>query len=357
MNTTRKSDTSATAAIPTSPRVAILGAGANGASIAADLITHGVDTTLVEQWPSHVEHIRRDGLLVITGDDQVRVRARTLHLCELAEQRERFDIVLMLMKAYDAAWAAQLIAPYLAEDGLLAAVQNGMTTDAAAKAVGESRTVSTVIEVSAALTAPGIVHRHTPPERSWFAVGTREGGPHPQRLEEVTRLLALAGTVQRFEDIESAKWMKIVSNAMLLVPSAILGLPMLDTMHAPGMREVMLRAGDEALRVGLARGHVVQPIFGLTEADVADLDTVVVTMLDALFAGFVVPGATTTVHQDWSRGRRSEVDDINGAVVSGGTAEGIPTPLNAAIVDLAHRIEAGLLVPSTEHMSALRAAC
>lgn len=352
MNSIRKSHSSAAAGSSPSPRVAILGAGANGGSIAADLLTHGVDTTLIEQWPAHVERIRRDGLLVVTGGDRVRVRPRSIHLCELAEERERFDVVLMLMKAYDAAWAARLIAPYLADDGLLAAVQNGMTTDAAADAVGEGRTVGTVIEVSAALTSPGVIHRHTPPERSWFAVGAREGGP-ADRLDEVVRLLSLAGRVQRFDDIESAKWMKIVSNAMLLVPSAILGLSMLDTLHAPGMREVMLRAGEEALRAGIARGHAVQPIFGLTESDVADQGAVVATMLDALFAGFVVPGATTTVHQDWSRGRRSEVDDINGTVVAEGAAHGVPAPVNAVIVELAHRIEAGAATPSIEHLDVL----
>ena len=42
------------------PRVAVVGAGANGASIGADLHRAGVDVTLVEQWPVHVETIRKE---------------------------------------------------------------------------------------------------------------------------------------------------------------------------------------------------------------------------------------------------------------------------------------------------------
>ncbi|MEO7124356.1 MAG: 2-dehydropantoate 2-reductase N-terminal domain-containing protein, partial [Lacisediminihabitans sp.] len=102
------------------PRIAILGAGANGASIGADLITAGLDIVLIEQWPEHVERMRSEGLRILSPDGEFQVKPRVMHLCEVATLREKFDLVLMLMTAYDSPWAARLIAPYLAEDGLLA---------------------------------------------------------------------------------------------------------------------------------------------------------------------------------------------------------------------------------------------
>jgi len=96
---------------------------------------------------------------------------RTMHLCEVATLRQRFDVVLMLMKAYDSRWAAQLIEPYLAEDGLLVGVQNGMTVDTIAEVVGLHRTLGCVIEISSTMEDPGIVRRHSGPDRSWFALG------------------------------------------------------------------------------------------------------------------------------------------------------------------------------------------
>src|SRR3546814_19978130 len=92
-----------------------------------------------------------------------------------------------------------------------------------------------VIECSATMNEPGIIHRHTPVSRSWFAVGALPGGP-ADRAGEIADLLRHAGTVALVDDIEAAKWMKLVSNATLLVTSAILGLPMLDALHTEGYR-------------------------------------------------------------------------------------------------------------------------
>src|SRR5690606_21062713 len=126
------------------------------------------------------------------------------------------------------------------------------------------------------------------------------GGPH-HRAGEIASLLRHSGTVVEADDITATKWMKLISNSSLLVTSALLGLPMLDALHAEGMREVMLRAGREALDVGRALGYPILPIFGLTADEIADESRVVEIMLDKLFAGFVKPGATTTVLQDWRK--------------------------------------------------------
>ncbi|MBO9578351.1 MAG: 2-dehydropantoate 2-reductase [Microbacteriaceae bacterium] len=340
------------------PRIAVLGAGANGASIGADLALAGRDVTLVEQWPRHVEAMRADGITIETPDGAYSARPQVIHLCEVAELKHDFDIVLMLMKAYDSRWAAQLIEPHLAVGGLMAGVQNGMTARVVEDVVGAHRTVGAVIECSATMDEPGIVHRHTPVSRSWYATGILPGGPSAEREEEVASLLRHSGTVAHFDDIESAKWMKLVSNSTLLVTSAILGLPMLDALQLPGYRDVMVAAGNETLAVGGALGHQVLPIFGLSAEEIADRSRIVDIMTDKLFAGFVVPGATTTVLQDWRRGagRHSEVDDLNGHVVAKGRETGIATPVNETVTAIAHRIERGELQPEPEHLALMLAA-
>jgi 2-dehydropantoate 2-reductase len=63
--------------------------------------------------------------------------------------------------------------------------------------------------------------------------------------------------------------MKIGSNATTLVTTAILGLPMLEAMRFPGMRDLMLRSGYEALEAGLSQGYKILPIFGLKREDVS----------------------------------------------------------------------------------------
>ena len=324
-------------------RIAVLGSGANGASIGADLTAAGADVTLVEQWPAHVEAMRARGLTIRMPDRELHVQPTVMHLCEVATLKQPFDIVLLLMKAYDTRWATQLIEPYLAADGVVAGVQNGMSTAAISDVVGANRTVATVIEISSTMVDPGIVTRHAAPARSWFAVDAVA-----RRSDDVAALLAGSGTVARFDDIQSAKWMKLVSNSTVLVTTAITGLPMADAIHEPGMRELMIRAGQEALDVGGAAGYGVLPIFGLQADEIARPERIVETMLDRLYDGFVLPGATTTVLQDWMKSRHSEVDDINGAVVAEGARAGISTPVNSAVVEIAHRIERGELQPSRE---------
>jgi 2-dehydropantoate 2-reductase len=327
-----------------SPRIAVLGAGANGASIGADLARAGLDVTLIEQWPEHVAAMRAAGVRIEMPDDEWTVPVKAYNLCDVATFTEPFDYVLVLMKAYDTRWACHLIAPHVAPDGLVVGVQNGMTADVVAEVLGAERALGCVIECSSELFDPGVVQRHTGPAKSWFAVGSLSGAT-AGREEEVAALLRHAGTVAVVDDIRATKWMKLVSNCTTLVTTAMLGLPMQAAIEQPGMRELMLRAGQEALDTGAALGHEVLPIFGLEAADVARADDVVEALLDKLYANFVLPHTTTTILHDWRKGRHSEVDDLNGLVVAEQRRLGGAAPVNAAVAEIAHRIERGELRP------------
>jgi 2-dehydropantoate 2-reductase len=333
-------------------RIAILGAGANGASIGADLARAGCAVTLIEQWPAHVESMRANGVRIVMPTETFEQRVSALHLCDVATLRQPFDIVLMLVKAYDTEWAAHLIEPYLATDGLLVGVQNGLTTDAIAGVVGAHRTMGCVIEITSAMFEPGIIERHSAHDRSWFAIGSIDDVTRG-REEEVAQLLAHAGSVDIVDDIRATKWMKLVSNSTTLVTTAILGLPMIEAAAIPEMRAFMLRSGQEALEATTTLGNAVLPIFGLGTEEMRDTSVVVETLLDTLLGGFVMPNSTTTVLQDWMKGRRSEVDQLNGEVVNAYRALGRRAPANEAVVQLAHSIELGHVQPSIGNLPLL----
>ena len=337
----------------THQRIAVLGSGANGASIGADLTRAGLDVTLIDQWPEHVQAMRSRGVRVEMPGETLRVPVRAHNLCDVCTFRVQFDVVLVLMKAYDTRWACQLIEPYVKPDGLVVGVQNGMTTDVVAEVVGRERTLGCVIEISSMMFQPGIVQRHSPPSRSWFAVGSA-APPTSGREAEVAELLQRSGSVEIVDDIRAAKWMKLVSNCTTLVPTAILGLPIVEAAGIPEMRELMLRAGQEALDTGVALGYAMLPIFGLRPDDVRRPDHLVGTLLDTLLAGFVLPETTTTILHDWMKGRHSEVDDINGIVVAEQARRGGAASVNAAIVELAYRIERGELAPELSNLALLR---
>lgn len=136
------------------PRIAVLGTGANGASIGADLTRAGLDVTFIEQWPAHVEAMRERGIRVQMPEETIVTPVTVLHLCEVATLRQPFDLVFVLVKAYDTRWACELIKPYLAADGLVVGLQNGMSLDDIADIVGTDRTIGAVIEVSSNMFDP-----------------------------------------------------------------------------------------------------------------------------------------------------------------------------------------------------------
>ncbi|MBX9841262.1 MAG: hypothetical protein K2Z80_05580, partial [Xanthobacteraceae bacterium] len=76
-------------------------------------------------------------------------------------------------------------------------------------------------------------------------------------------------------------------------------------------------------------------------------------LLDTLLSGFTLPNTMTTVLQDWMKGRLSEADGLNGHVVEKARRMGMQTPVNAAVVELARRIEQGTLKPDPSNLGLL----
>ena len=321
-------------------RIAVLGTGANGAGIGADLVDAGLDVTYIDQWPANVEAIRRDGVRV-EMDGQVRtVQVKALHLCEVATLTEPFDVVLLLVKAYDTRWACELIKPYVSTDGVVAGVQNGMSGEDIAEVMGRDRAIAAVIDITAAMYIPGVVERHSGYERSWFAGGAQYPQARPH-VSTVAQILRHSGIVEETDDITSPKWMKLILNAGELAPSAITDQSIVDAAMTEGMREIMIEAGNEAMRLGLLDGITVRPIFGMEGEAASHPETFMREILDELCANYVLSHSRSTILQDWMKGRHAEVEDINGLVVEGLRRHGQSAPVNQAVVEFSRDIEAG----------------
>jgi 2-dehydropantoate 2-reductase len=97
-------------------------------------------------------------------------------------------------------------------------------------------------------------------------------------------------------------------------------------------------------------GHPAVPIFGMKAEDLRQSNRLVETLLDTLVSGFTLKSTLTTVLQDWMKGRHSEVDNINGEVVTQAQRLGLKMPVNAAIVEVARRIEQGILKPDPSNL-------
>ena len=338
-----------------SPRIAFLGTGAQGASIAADFALAGLDVTFIDQWPAHIEAIRQNGITVNLPSRTINAKVKALHLCEVAEIREKCDVIFLVVKAYDTRWACELIKPVLKPDGFVIGLQNGMTHEDIAAIVGRHRTIGAVIEIASNMWLPGITNRQNDQHESWFALGALDPQQQP-RVESVADLLRNSGTVMVTDDIHSAKWMKLVVNAAELIPSAIIDTALNSAARAPGMLDCMRAAGYEAMQAALADGATIMSIIGMPAVTSNNPNRYVDDIFDEVLRTFSREDTLTTSLQDWRKGRRAEVDDVNGIVVKILEANGRSAPINKCVVATALEIEAGRLDPKPENAQILIAA-
>lgn len=337
----------------TRPRIAFLGTGAQGASIAADFALAGHDVTFIDQWPAHIEAIRANGITVNFPTRSVNVRVPALHLCEVAEVKQPFDLIFLVVKAYDTTWASHLVKPVLAADGFIIGLQNGMTHEDIAAAVGRHRTIGAVIEIASNMWVPGITNRQNDHDESWFALGALDPAQQP-RVPAVADILRCTGRVEVMEDIRSAKWMKLVVNAAELIPSAIIDTALNDAARIPEMLTIMRAAGYEAIHAALADGATIMPIIGMSPVMSNHPERYVDEIFAEVLKTFSREDTLTTSLQDWRKGRRAEVAEVNGWVVDILRAHGRDAPVNRLICDLAFQIEAGAAKPQPENLQVLQ---
>jgi 2-dehydropantoate 2-reductase len=321
-------------------KIAVLGAGAIGSSVSADLTKAGYDITVIDQWPAQVEALKATGLHIQMADGDVKVPIRACHLCDLASANLEFDIVLLAVKSYDHRWLAEFIKPYLKNDGVLVGVMNGMNDDSLVSIVGRNRTVGCVLELSAEIFTPGLVQRNTTHQGTWFAVGELDGFYTP-RVKEIQSIMSHVGRCDVTNNIYGAKWTKLIANSMTMGPHGLLGLRNGEAAELPGMADIAVKLGRESLAVGTALGYRIEPIFGLRADEFAgSSDENLVTARNTLMRHVGGQSRTAPIH-DHIKGRKSEMEFISGVVTKKGKELGIPTPCNDAVVEIDRQINKG----------------
>ena len=359
-------------------KIAILGAGANGSCIGADLTNAGHDVLLIDQWPAHVEAMKAHGLRVtmIRSGEEFEVPVQAIHICELASLKYQFDIIFLVCKANDSSWMAQLIEPYLKSDGILVSAQNSMCDEWIAPIIGAERDIGAVVELSSQLFEPGLVRRNTDQAAAQFIVGELDGRLTP-RVQEVAQIMSAVGKTRVSINIWGAKLAKLIHSTASLCLTPIVGVTGKELLENPKYLTLSIKLGCETVRVGEALGYVLEPAFGLTADDFncsteervkkvvqkinSDLgregqDEVLDSQSQKSAS---TPGKEGTERwlsstlQDLLKGRVSETSYLNGYVARKGREVGVPTPINDTITSMMLEIEQGkreMMSPSNFEM-------
>ncbi|HET6309350.1 MAG TPA: 2-dehydropantoate 2-reductase [Rhodopila sp.] len=349
-------------------KIAMMGTGAVGAYAGAHMARAGEDVTFIDPWPANVETMRASGLKVshIRDVPEWSTQVRALHLTDLqqAAKEQPFDIAFVCMKSYDTEWATVMISQYLAPGGFIVSLQNCMNEATIAGVVGWGKVVGCIASsITVDLCEPGHVRRAAGKSGDKHTV-FRAGEVHgriTERVREVERLVGLADSAVATTNLWGERWSKLVTNAMANGMSACTGLISKDILRNDVLRRFGARLGSEAIRVGQALGYELEDIHHIDPETIAragegdpdagrDYDRHRLEEVNKAGGGEHRP----SMGQDMVKGRRTEIEFLNGYIVRKGQEIGLPTPANAALTDIVKRVEKGDLPPDPKHLIDLR---
>ena len=340
-----------------SMRIAVLGVGAIGGVTGAYLARAGHDVTLIDQWPANIERIKSAGLTVTAHEGEFTVQPRALHLAEVSAAQQVFEAVILAVKSYDTTWSTMFIEPYLAPSGYIVSAQNSINEDAIAAVAGWSRVVGCVVTIGAAMYEPGHALRTSDADRPSFKVGEPSGIITP-RIDRIVEVLNDVGPSTPTTNLWGERWSKLGNNAMSNSVAGFSGLDTAGLKQNPQARALSIRIGIELIQVAQALGVKVEPIYGIPPQllldaphDGAKMEEVEGMMLEA---GKRLGDGLPSLAQDVKKGRKTEVDYLNGYVVEKGKQVGVPTPTNEAVIEITKHVEAGDLEPSLSNLALIQ---
>lgn len=345
-------------------RIAVVGTGALGGYVGGYLANAGLDVTLIDFWPENIETIRKNGLELdgVTPEEKFTVKnAKTMHLTEMQDlsRQKPIDIAFVSMKSYDTEWATQLIKQYLSPDGYVVSLQNCLNEERIASVVGWGKTVGMVASlISVDMYEAGRIRRTIAKggdKHTVFRVGEVHGRI-TKRVEELREMVGMIDSAKTTTNLWGERWSKLCQNGMKNGVSAATGMTGIDCDRNDAVRRFSIKLGGEAVRVGQALGYQIEKIGKFepellaraSEGDRAALDEV---------EAILRPGSNTnpnpradiqrpSMAQDIIKGRRTEIEFMNGYVAERGNYIGVPAPTHTKLTEIVKKVERKELKPS-----------
>ena len=306
-------------------------------------------------WSAHVEAIKRDGLRLSGTCGEHVVKVRALQLYEAQSIEEPFEAMFLAVKGYDTDWATLFSIRFLKPgDGVIVDFQNGINDERVAALAGRQRTLGCVITISAGLYEPGHAMR-TDSSAIGFKIGELDGRDTPRARALAELMNAVAPSVMT-TNLFGERWSKMTTNCMANPLAGLSGYGSAEIRTEPLPRRIAIQVGAEVIRVGAAAGHVVEPIFGIAAqrfVDAAEGRGLEEVEADMARGAATLAGGRPSFLQDVMRGRRTEIDELNGFVVAEGKRLGVPTPFNSAVVEAVHQHAVGQLHPDPANLEPL----
>jgi 2-dehydropantoate 2-reductase len=304
-------------------KLAIVGAGAMGGSLAGHAARAGHDVTVIDTSPELITEVRAHGLRIQAPDG-----AFTAAVTVTGDPAEAgvADLAVVFVKAQHTEAASRGLGPLTGPGTTVLTLQNGWgNAEVIARFVPAGQLVVGVTYNSCTTTAPGqVVHSG----RGRTVLGPYHGTDTGHARRAADLLTEVGWDAEVSASVRTAIWNKLVLNAATL-PAAALTRLSAGALGEPGELLTLVDGlAAEAVAVAAAQG---------LEVDLAERISAIHGVLER--AGTGLP----SMLQDVLASRKTEVETVNGAVAAAAAAYGVPVPLNAAMISLIHGLERSYL--------------
>ena len=329
-------------------RAAIYGAGSLGTILGAYITKNGGKIELINRNKAHVEALRKNGAKVTgTVEFSHPVTAYTPD-----EMSGKYDILFLMTKQQQNAEVVSYIKKFLADDGVIVTLQNGIPELQIGDIVGEERVLGCTVAWGATMKEPGVCELTSAPDSLTFSLGSLLPQPNAP-INEVKSLLELMGPVEIDKNFIGSRWSKLLINSAFSGMSAVLGCTFGEAAGDKASRRIVQALIKECIDVCAAGNIRIEPVQGKDIVKLLDYKG----RIKKAFSFLIIPIAIrkhaklkASMLQDLEKGKLTEVDAINGVVSAFGRKVGVATPMNDTVVEVIHRIEKDELKPEFSNL-------
>ncbi|MDP6932140.1 MAG: 2-dehydropantoate 2-reductase [Myxococcota bacterium] len=343
-------------------RLLVVGCGGLGGTMSAWLGQH--EPSVVESLVTLsrnteiVEAVEQRGLRTVGAAGALHAEATVVS--ELGPQHGPFDWIVLTTQPPQVEEAARAVLSWLAPEGVMVCLQNGLCEDRVAAIAGPERVFGAVVGWGASMPEPGLFDRTS---SGGFTIGRMDGVADP-RLEMLALLFEIVAPVNISDNLAGARWSKLAINCAISSLGTLGGDRLGTLMRRRLVRRLALELMTETVRVAHAEGVNLEKVSGTLDLDWLALtpDELVTRGSAGILAKHAVLLAVGTRFRRMrssmlaaiERGREPAVDFLNGEVVERGRTREIDTPMNQAARELVWKVARGQLEPGPAALEALR---
>lgn len=325
-------------------KIVVIGAGAIGGVTAAYMAMNGIDVTLVCKRQNIQDTIAKAGVHIVGKRGEHFINVKTvLNISDIQsrQDQEKFDYCLIATKAYDLKEAAENMLPYLANDGLIVSMQNGICIDVLTEAVGMQKAAQAVVTWSCTMRGDAFFEITG---EGGFILGRADGTIDP-KLEELKLAMDKMAPTKITSSILSEMYSKLIINSGITCGGAMTGQTLGEMLRSRQARRFFIELVKEDMALAKAMDLKVPPFGGRLDYDqfikgegfLSNLRrNMILSLVGRKYRNLKSSSLTSL-----QRGGKTEVDTLNGWISKKAREFHVSTPFNDRIVKIVKEIENG----------------